>query len=222
MNYKFEFHYDIVKSPLSGADVRQTSVSIWKRFSPNVEDAWENFASGKVTQNVKDDHTKEKARKAAITLALSGAPHFMEISHDSGKNIDSEEEVFVSGPEVPREERTEVWADYFARLIPPKDNVKRMDLSEFRELGYLQEVNRGFFHPHGLALEMAIDNGQFSISGVWDYREDPEGIIFVDGAIDPQKIDTVKAELKKHVDARVKLFDHIIQPYNETETDSAS
>lgn len=34
------------------------------------------------------------------------------------------------------------------------DNINRIDIKEFRELGYLQEVNRLFFHRLGLALEV--------------------------------------------------------------------
>ena len=59
-------------------------------------------------------------------------------------------------------------------------DIKKMDLQEFFEKGYLQEVNRQFLHPLGLALEMSFDdtNGSVNISGVWDYRDDPEGVIF--------------------------------------------
>lgn len=58
-----------------------------------------------------------------------------------------------------------------------------MDLEEFRALGLLQEVNRRFFHPIGLALAMDYDEeGKPYLSGIWDERRDPEGIIFeVDG-----------------------------------------
>jgi len=59
------------------------------------------------------------------------------------------------------------------------DCVKRMDIKEFREVGYLQEANRLFFHPLGLALEVIVeDDGTEKIGGVWDYRDDPEGIVF--------------------------------------------
>jgi len=33
-------------------------------------------------------------------------------------------------------------------------DVKHIDPKEFKELGFLQECNRLFFHPHGLALEL--------------------------------------------------------------------
>jgi hypothetical protein len=32
-----------------------------------------------------------------------------------------------------------------------------MNIKEFREFGYLQELNRKYLHPLGLALEVTID-----------------------------------------------------------------
>jgi len=66
-------------------------------------------------------------------------------------------------------------------------NRKYMAISEFKQLGYLQELNRQFLHPLGLALEVARDvdddtgeKGSWYISGVWDCRDDPEGVIYDD------------------------------------------
>jgi hypothetical protein len=42
---------------------------------------------------------------------------------------------------------------------------KRIDIAEFRRLGLLQEVNRQFFHPLGLALEAVIDNDHCQTCG---------------------------------------------------------
>lgn len=60
------------------------------------------------------------------------------------------------------------------------EDVKRIDIKEFREKGYLQEVNRRFLHPLGLALEVILDeeSGEERLGGVWDYREDKEGIYY--------------------------------------------
>ncbi len=56
------------------------------------------------------------------------------------------------------------------------EEIKRIDIKEFREAGYLQEANRRFFHPLGLALEITRhEDGTETLSGVWDYRDDPEG-----------------------------------------------
>ncbi|MFW6247409.1 MAG: hypothetical protein ACOC22_04550 [bacterium] len=59
------------------------------------------------------------------------------------------------------------------------DKIKRMNIKEFRKEGYLQEANRQFFHPLGLALEIIIEeNGEEKLGGIWDFRDDPEGIHF--------------------------------------------
>jgi len=55
---------------------------------------------------------------------------------------------------------------------------RKIDIREFRTEGYVQELNRQFLHPLGLALEITQeDNGIEYISGVWDYRDDPEVIL---------------------------------------------
>jgi hypothetical protein len=58
--------------------------------------------------------------------------------------------------------------------------MKRIDIKEFRELGYLQELNRLFLHPLGMALEVVLDTetGEESLGGIWDSREDLEGIYY--------------------------------------------
>jgi hypothetical protein len=60
------------------------------------------------------------------------------------------------------------------------EKVKRIDIKEFKDKGFLQEANRQFFHPLGLALEIIIDDDteEMSLGGVWDYRDDPEGMFF--------------------------------------------
>ncbi len=59
------------------------------------------------------------------------------------------------------------------------NTIKKMDVKEFRELGLIQEINRKILHPIGMALEVTIDeNGEESLTGVWDYRDDKEGIIY--------------------------------------------
>lgn len=91
--------------------------------------------------------------------------------------------------------------------------IKYMPAAEFRALGYLQELNRGFLHPHGLALEVIVeDDGTEKLGGIWDYREDAEGIAFGEGMIDPEQIRSVRAELEKHRSAREAMFGSVIQP----------
>jgi hypothetical protein len=58
------------------------------------------------------------------------------------------------------------------------EEIKRINIKEFREKGYLQELNRRFLHPLGLALEIIDDNGIETLGGIWDYREDKEGMYY--------------------------------------------
>jgi hypothetical protein len=98
------------------------------------------------------------------------------------------------------------------------DDIKRIDIKEFRRLGFLQEANRLFFHPLGLALEVDIDEdtGNESLVGVWDYRDDPEGILFGDAVMDTddarKKAEHVALLREKHRETREKLVGNIIQP----------
>jgi len=58
-------------------------------------------------------------------------------------------------------------------------SIKYMDAKEFLDGGLLFAVNREVLHPLGLALEVVIeDDGETHLGGIWDYRDDPEGILF--------------------------------------------
>lgn len=126
--------------------------------------------------------------------------------------------------------------------MPP---VKRMNVREFRERGYLQELNRRFLHPLGLALEVVIercgcDDGEIEegpagatwtaicptcdgtgkrerLGGVWDYRVDPEGIFYAD--VDPEdlagKFAYIENEIAARRRARVTALGYWIQPVVE-------
>lgn len=90
--------------------------------------------------------------------------------------------------------------------------IKRIDIKEFREIGYLQELNRRFLHPLGLALEIVIDSetGEERLGGIWDYRDDPEGMLF-------DEVDEVKAaEFQRLWDTRAEIrkvkLGWVIQP----------
>lgn len=90
-------------------------------------------------------------------------------------------------------------------------NIKRMDIGEFREFGFLQEVNRLFFHPLGLALEIVIEeDGTEHLGGIWDYRDDPEGLIYGDG-IDWDKASRVEDLRLSKSRNRISKFDFEIQ-----------
>lgn len=98
--------------------------------------------------------------------------------------------------------------------------IKKMSPREFRELGYLQELNRRFLHPLGLAIEIALDgDGVERFGGVWDYRDDPEGLIFAPGVIDPDKALRIQMEAERKKAARKKLLNgHFVQHLDDRKT----
>lgn len=89
--------------------------------------------------------------------------------------------------------------------------MKHIPIDEFREFGYLQEVNRQFFHPLGLGLEITISaDGTSHISGVWDCRDAPEGLVFDE--IEAEKTERVRQEQKRRADIRFERLGFVIQP----------
>lgn len=77
-----------------------------------------------------------------------------------------------------------------------KMKIKEMSVKEFRQVGYLQELNRNFLHPLGLALEVLIEeDGTEKIGRIWDYRDDPTGLNYGLSESDDERISsfTVKA-----------------------------
>jgi hypothetical protein len=90
--------------------------------------------------------------------------------------------------------------------------IKYLDAREFREGGYLQEVNRLVLHPVGLAMEVVRnDDGTERLGGVWDYRDDPEGIYFGDG-VDEAKAERVRAEMLAKTKRRLSALGYVVQP----------
>ena len=93
--------------------------------------------------------------------------------------------------------------------------IERITAREFREFGYLQEVNRNFLHPLGLALEIVIDGDEIEFGGVWDYRDDPEGMRYGAGQMDPVKADRVAEEWESHAVFRKENLGYIVQPIGD-------
>lgn len=90
-----------------------------------------------------------------------------------------------------------------------------MDIKEFRAKGLLQEANRLFFHPRGLALEVVVDDDtkEEKLGGIWDYRDDPVGIFYQEGIISWLKICYVKSLFDNKKRARIKACGSIIQTH---------
>ncbi len=96
------------------------------------------------------------------------------------------------------------------------DDIQYIDIAEFRDCGYLQELNRKFLHPLGMAMSVKQnDDGTWVLGGVWDYRDDPEGIYFDPGEDLEDKALAVAEERKARVPARSKALGYWIQPYKE-------
>lgn len=96
------------------------------------------------------------------------------------------------------------------------DDIKKLSVKEFREHGYLQELNRWFLHPLGLALEVVIgEDGNERFGEVWDYRDDPEGMVYGPGVIDPEKVQRVASEMDQKLVTRVQELGYMTQPVND-------
>ena len=93
------------------------------------------------------------------------------------------------------------------------NDIKRMDIKEFRESGLLAELNRTFLHPLGLALEVIIDDetGEEKLGGVWDYRDDPEGMLYGKEHFPTEKIKKAQEFIRLKHDQRLKALGFIYQ-----------
>jgi len=90
--------------------------------------------------------------------------------------------------------------------------LRKMDLNEFREAGYLQEVNRNYLHPLGLALEVVLDgNGKaISLGGIWDCRDDPDGFVFDE--FDTDRAMHLQCVWDQRAAARLASLGFVVQP----------
>jgi hypothetical protein len=92
---------------------------------------------------------------------------------------------------------------------------KYMSLTEFVKLGFVQEINRQFLHPRGLALEYIIDeDGRVEDDPlrIWDCRDDPEGIYFDETLIDDNRREYVNSLLFDKQKTRLQNLGYIVQP----------
>lgn len=92
-------------------------------------------------------------------------------------------------------------------------DIKRMDIKEFRESGLLAELNRSFLHPLGLALEVTIDDktGEEKLGGIWDYRDDPEGMLYGKESFPTEKIKKAQEFIEQKHEQRLKALGFIYQ-----------
>jgi hypothetical protein len=87
-----------------------------------------------------------------------------------------------------------------------------MDLDAFRDEGYLQEVNRQFLHPLGLALYVEFDDDGHRL-GCLDGRDDPEGVTFSgNGPSLAIHAASIAAKVQERIEARKQALGFWIQP----------
>lgn len=94
-----------------------------------------------------------------------------------------------------------------------------MTASEFREKGFLQELNRKFLHPMGLALQVIGDkNGNITGFGqVTHVADDLEGMRFIDLSDNDsiKKAEYVEKYFNERKQIREKALGYIIQPMGD-------
>lgn len=95
--------------------------------------------------------------------------------------------------------------------------IKYIDIEEFMNEGFLQEANRQFFHPLGLALEAKMEDGAPPQElWIWDYREDGEGVRYSEEVLASSVAKERAARVRKaralHAPARLQLWGAVIQP----------
>ena len=99
------------------------------------------------------------------------------------------------------------------------EEIKRIPIAKFRELGFIHEINRRLLHPCGLALEVIIDleTGEERLGGVWDYRDDPEGMRFGEDLLSGEKVRSVDKLFHSHAHIRSETLGYVVQPVPEVE-----
>lgn len=107
--------------------------------------------------------------------------------------------------------------------MPNMIDIEKISIKEFCRLGYLQELNRQFLHPLGMALETTVDEmtGEEKLGGVWDFRDDPEGISYTDELVSSagfiEKANFVQDEINRKAPARESRLGFVTQPVPEKE-----
>lgn len=88
----------------------------------------------------------------------------------------------------------------------------KMNIKEFRELGLLVELNRTFLHPLGLALGIIFeDDGTEKIGGIWDYRDNPEGMLYGKGCFPTGKSKKAREFIKTKHNQRLRALGFVYQ-----------
>lgn len=117
-----------------------------------------------------------------------------------------------SGKELKWIEACRKWVAETTPVTGNRMTTKTIPLTELRDTGYLQEANRQFFHPLGLALTVDLDTDTLYVQ---DWRDiDNEGGFFAEHELvdAEQKAANIAHELQLRAPQRVAYCGHIIQP----------
>lgn len=96
-------------------------------------------------------------------------------------------------------------------------SAKMLSMGDFLKLGYLQEVNRQFFHPLGLTLEVRVGDEENFYGRVRDLREFPGGACFtkLGGSSDEASAAYIASQVRDRKAAREARLGSSIQPMEE-------
>ena len=90
---------------------------------------------------------------------------------------------------------------------------RKMTITEFRELGFIQELNRRMLHPCGLAISTYVaDDGNEYLDGVWDYRDEGVGPFYSSEELSRDAARGVDKLLKTKARERLLALDYSVQP----------
>ena len=95
------------------------------------------------------------------------------------------------------------------------NEIDKMDIATFVEIGMLQEINRLILHPVGMAMSVEIDDeGQCKLGDIL-ITEDPAGIHFSnESALSDkfkQKCDNLDSLRDKAKEARIRELGYFVQ-----------
>jgi hypothetical protein len=90
-------------------------------------------------------------------------------------------------------------------------NGAKLSVTAFRDLGYVQELNRQFLHPLGLSMETTVDpvTGD-DLLEIADWREHPEQAVLEH--IDRFKTMLIRDEIRQRYAPRTRALGHWVQP----------
>ena len=87
---------------------------------------------------------------------------------------------------------------------------KELTSDQIRSLGIVQEINRQLLHPMGLAMFVVVPSGSTVCCGVYDMRDDPEGVVFQ--AFSTERAEMFARAFEERREVRESRFGWHVQP----------